>query len=300
MLKHLQKNLRRLRNFLFQQAIAAEYKSADLTVSAASLNFGSMVYLENARQSAREAIVMLHGFGADKSAWVRFAKLMVSRLRIVIPDLAGHGESTQDLSLDYGIEQQAIRLHEFLNALGIEKVHLIANSMGCAIALRFAATNPQAISSLILMDAAGVERTAGRLQTQIVETGRNPIVEIRTVEDYRSMLRFGMESPPWIPSIFVNLLAEEKIKRRNIEMKMLGDIEKDLDQIAILGNIRAPTLIIWGAQDRVVHVDDAELLHERIAGSKKLILAGIGHVPMVENPRLVATPCVSFLNELAA
>ena len=223
-----------------------------------------------------------------------------SRRRIVIPDLAGHGESTQDLSLDYGIEQQAIRLHEFLNALGIEKVHLIANSMGCAIALRFAATNPQAISSLVLMDAAGVERTAGRLQTQIVETGRNPIVEIRTVEDYRSMLRFGMESPPWIPGIFVNLLAEEKIKRRNIEMKMLGDIEKYLDQIAILGNIKAPTLIIWGAQDRVVHVDDAELLHERIAGSKKLILAGIGHVPMVENPRLVATPCVSFLNELAA
>jgi abhydrolase domain-containing protein 6 len=60
-----------------------------------------------------------------------------------------------------------------------------------------------------------------------------------------------------------------------------------------------PTLIIWGAQDRVVHVDDADLLHEKIVGSKKVILAGVGHAPMVENPKLSAAPCVAFLNELA-
>jgi abhydrolase domain-containing protein 6 len=299
MLKSIQDKLHRIRKFLFQKAIAAEYKSAGQSASIASLSFGRMAYLQNSRQSEREAIVMLHGFGADKSSWVRFARRMDSRRRLVIPDLAGHGESAQDASLDYGIAQQAERLDEFLKALGIEKAHLIANSMGCAIALRFADTHPQAVASLVLMDAAGVERTPSRLQLQIRETGRNPMTEIENVDDYRAMMRFGMESPPYIPGIFINLLAEEKIKRRNIESKMLGDIENDLDQVSILGNIRAPTLIIWGAQDRVVHVDDADLLHEKIVGSEKVILAGVGHAPMVENPKLAATLCVAFLNELA-
>jgi abhydrolase domain-containing protein 6 len=200
MLKSIQDNLHRIRKFLFQKAIAAEYKSAGLSASIASLSFGRMAYLQNSRQSEREAIVMLHGFGADKSSWVRFARLMDSRRRLVIPDLAGHGESTQEISLEYGIHQQAIRLQEFLTALGIEKAHLIANSMGCAIALQLAVTKPQTISSLVLMDAAGVERTPSRLQIQITETGRNPMTEIKNVDDYRSMMRFGMESPLTYPA----------------------------------------------------------------------------------------------------
>jgi pimeloyl-ACP methyl ester carboxylesterase len=297
---YIQKKLHLLRNAFFHKAIASEYKKAGLSVSVATLSYGHVSYLANSKVAEHEAIVMLHGAGADKSSWVRFARFIGSQRRIVIPDLPGHGASIQEMSLDYGVQQQTIRLQEFLDALHIDKAHLIANSMGCAIALRLACKNPGVVSSLVLIDAAGVERTPSRLRAHIAETGKNPMIEINSAEDFRLMMRYGMASPPYIPGIFVNLLAEEKIKRGNIDLKILSDIEKDLDQTSILADIKAPTLIIWGAQDRVVHVDDADLLLEKIAGSKKLILDGVGHVPMVENPKLVATHCLSFLDGIAA
>lgn len=171
MLTTIQEKLHHLRDVLFHKAIAGEYKKANLSVSVATLSYGDVSYLENARTPEREAIVMLHGAGADKSAWVRFARLLGSRRRIIIPDLPGHGDSMQDESLDYGVQQQAMRIQEFLDALHIEKAHLIANSIGCAIALRLASKNPDLVSSLVLIDAAGVERTPSRLRTHFAEPG---------------------------------------------------------------------------------------------------------------------------------
>lgn len=297
---YIQKKLRLLRDAVFHQAIANECKKAGLSACVATMSYGHVAYLENSKGAQRETVVMLHGAGADKNSWVRLAKFMGSRRRIVIPDLPGHGASAQDMTLDYGIGQQAVRLLEFLDALQIKKAHLIANSMGCAIALRLACTHPDAVSSLVLMNAVGVERTPSWLRRHIAETGKNPMVEIGGPEDFRQMMQHGMASPPYIPGAFINLLAQEKMSRRNMELKILGDIEKDLDQTAILAGIKAPTFIVWGAQDRVAHVDDADLLLENIAGSRKLVLDGVGHVPMVEKPKLVAGHCLSFLDGIAA
>ena len=100
---------------------------------------------------------MLHGAAADKTSWSRFAKHLDSKLRRVIPDMAGHGTSTADINLDYSINAQAERLKELLTALGIKRVHLIGNSMGGAIAIHLASTSPDLVSSLVLIDTAGVE-----------------------------------------------------------------------------------------------------------------------------------------------
>lgn len=297
---YIQKKLRLLRDALFHQAVASECKKAGLSARIAAMRYGHVAYLDNAKAAQRETIVMLHGAGADKNSWVRLARFMGSRRRIIIPDLPGHGASTQDMSLDYGIGQQAVRLLEFLDALQIKRAHLIANSMGCAIALRLARTRPEAVSSLVLIDAVGVERTPSWLRKHIAETGKNPMVEIDSAEDFRLMMRYGMASSPYIPGFFIDLLAQEKMSRRNMELKILADIEKDLDQTSILTGIKAPTFIVWGAQDRVAHVDDADLLLEKIAGSRKLVLDGVGHVPMVEKPKLVASHCLSFLDGIAA
>jgi len=62
----------------------------------------------------------------------------------------------------------------------------------------------------------------------------------------------------------------------------------------VLDRITAETLIIWGEHDRVLHVEDAELLRQRIQNSRKVVLAGIGHVPMVEAPKQVASLCKQF------
>lgn len=292
-------SLQALSKSIFQKAIAAECKKAGLQAAQIQLSFGQLHYLESERKDQPEAIILLHGFAADKNGWIRFAKQMGSTRRILIPDLPGHGDSCQDMALNYGIRQQALYLHAFIEVLQIKRVHLIGNSMGAAIAMRFAHDYPDAVASLILIGAAGAETTPSELRELVARAGKHPFIQVQTVADYQSMLRFGMEKPPYLPGFILRHLLREKIRRAAIELKMLSEVEPELDQSAILQKIHAACLIIWGAKDRVMHVDDAHFLQENIAGSKKIILPGLGHVPMVEDPQLVAKNCQAFLDQLS-
>lgn len=293
--------LNRLGDYLLEKALASECKKAGLACASIQLSFGHIDYLKsiNEAEQSSEAIVMLHGATADKTSWIRFARHFGSKRQVLIPDLPGHGNSVADISLNYSISAQVQRLAEWLTALGIMRVHLIGNSMGGAIAIKLTSTSPNLVSSMILIDAAGVEASPSWLRQQMASTGINPMIEIDDAADYRAMVRIGMAAPPYIPGMMLSALARAFIKRKAINQKIAKDIEQDLDQTESLAKIIAPALIIWGAADKVLHVDNAELLHQRLVNSRKLIMEGIGHVPMVEAPKQVATACRSFFAEMS-
>ena len=285
---------------LFEKAIAYERDRSYLSVKTQDLSFGKVVYLANNKNDKEEAIVMLHGFGADKDTWVRFARNLRDDYHLIIPDLPGDGESTQDLSLNYGIQDQAARLHEFLGSLNAKRVHIVASSMGGAIALRFTFMYPGSVKSLTLIDSYGAIKTPSALDEVIRVSGKNPMLEITDADHYRAMMNYAMVDPPYIPGFLIDVLAEAKIKRKAIEQKMLKDMAVDADQTAILTKIHTPTLILWGKQDRVMHVDNARLLQEKIPGSRKVLIEAAGHVPMVEKPEETAQYLRDFLKEVAA
>jgi len=283
---------------LFDKAITYERERSHLSVKTQNLSFGKVVYLSNGENNQNEAVVMLHGFGSDKDSWIRFARDLSDDSRLIIPDLPGDGESTQDISLSYGIQEQAKRLNEFLSSVNAKRVHVVANSMGGAVALRFAFLYPDFVKSLTLIDSYGAIKTPSALDELIQVSGKNPMLEITTADDYNAMMRYAMVDPPYIPGFLVDVLAEAKIQRKTIEQKMLKDMMVDADQTAILADIHAPTLIIWGKQDRVLHVDNASFLHENILGSRKVLLEETGHVPMVEKPKETAQHFRSFLKDV--
>lgn len=288
--------INRIGDYLLEKALASECRRAGLVNASAQLSFGNIEYLRSENKSANssEAIVMLHGAVSDKTSWIRLAKHFRSKYPLVIPDLPGHGKSSSNINLDYSINAQTTRVKELLTALGIKRVHLIGNSMGGAIAMRLAATSPNLVSSLVLIDTAGVEASPSWLRQHVSDTGINPMTELRDASDYRAMMRIGMEAPPYIPGIIISALARDFVKRKAINQKIAKDIEQDSDQTGALSKILAPSLIIWGAADKVMHVDNAEFLHQRLANSRKIVMEKIGHVPMVEAPKQVASACSSF------
>lgn len=293
--------LTRFGEYLLEKALAAESKQAGLITASVQLTSGRVEYLkESNSKDASDAIVMLHGAAADKTSWTRFARYLHSPKRLVIPDLPGHGNSVACIDLDYSIAAQAERLKELLSTLGIMRAHLIGNSMGGTLAVRLAATAPGLVSSLVLMAPAGFEASPSWLRQHFSHTGGNPMIELSDVSGYRAMLRIGMESPPYIPGIMLSALTRAFILRKSIHQKVIRDIEFDLDQTASLHKIVVPSLIIWGAADKVEHVNNAEFLHRRLGDSRKIILKGIGHVPMVEAPREVADACRTFYSSLNA
>ena len=126
------------------------------------------------------------------------------------------------------------------------------------------------------------------------------MLEITSADDYKAMINYAMVDPPYIPGFLIDVLAEAKIKRQAIEQKMLKDMMADADQTAILTEIHAPTLIIWGKKDKVLNVDNAEFLRENISGSRKVLLEETGHVPMVEKTKETVQHFRSFLKDVAA
>ena len=287
------------RTALFEKAIAYERESAHLSVKTQDLSFGKVAYLSNNKSDKEAVVVMLHGFGADKDTWVRFARELGDNYRFIIPDLPGHGESSQDISFNYGIQEQAKRLNEFLSNINAEKVHIVANSMGGAVALRFTFMHPDTVKSLTLIDSLGAIKTPSDMDELTKVSGKNPMLEIGNSDDYKAMMNYAMVKPPYIPWFLIDVLAEAKIKRKDLEQKMLKDMVVDADQTAILAEIHVPTLIIWGKQDKVLHVDNAGLFHEKISGSRVVLLDETGHVPMVERAKETAQHFRGFLKDVA-
>jgi len=77
----------------------------------------------------------------------------------------------------------------------------------------------------------------------------------------------GMNNPPYIPGIFMGKLVADKCAKAEIEKKVYADMLKDSDLTKVVGKIKVPTLIIWGAKDKILHIDNAELFHQKIKGS---------------------------------
>jgi abhydrolase domain-containing protein 6 len=286
-------------DYLLKHGLAAEQQRAGLAVASIKLAFGRLEYLQrDGVGAAPAAILMLHGATADRSAWLRLARHIGPQYTLVIPDLPGHGAS--DCAPDYSIGAQAARIKELLCQLTVGRVHIIANSMGGAIALHLAATWPALVRSLTLISAAGVEAGPSWLQDHVARTGANPMLDIEAGADYRAMLRIGMAAPPYIPGPLLGALARSFAGRKDINRQIVEDIRRDLDQSDKLAGIRAPSLIIWGGDDKVLSVANAALLQQRLANSSHVVLDGIGHVAMVEAPRQVARLCRSFFDSAPA
>jgi pimeloyl-ACP methyl ester carboxylesterase len=295
MLTILKKCWRTVLASLLAKAMKSEMTKAGLEANIAKLSFGDIHYLSRISDKKTNVILMVHGAGADKESWLRLAQKISHHYQLIIPDLPGHGESCYDSAHQYGIEQQTKNLIALLQHLGIEKLHVVGSSMGGAIAMRMAYQCPEMVKSLCLIDSAGAESEKAWLQLETLRTGRNPMMEIASVEDYKNMLKIGMSKPPYIPSVFLTLLAQKKIARKIQDAHVMRDILRDLDQRSILASLRLPCLIVWGGLDKIMHVADAALLAEKIQDSQVLIIPDVGHVPMVEAPNLVAARYIHFV-----
>lgn len=248
------------------------------------------VYLEG---GAGEPLLLLHGFGADKDNFVRVARFLTPRYRVIVPDHIGFGESSHPPQADYGPPAQAERLHAFARALGVERLHLGGNSMGGQIALTYAAMYPADVASLWLLDAAGIwSAPPSELAKTIQATGHNPLV-VRTEDDFARLIAFVMSDPPFIPPPMRNVLARKRIENYALELRIFREIRGDSVERRIAG-LSTPTLIVWGGQDRAIHVTTADVLHKLLPNSRVIVLPGVGHLPMIERPRVCAQDYLEF------
>lgn len=272
-------------------AIDADRQRAGLVRKDITLPDGlRFAYLEGGQG---EPLMLLHGFGADKDNFTRVARMLTPRYRVIVPDLTGFGESARLAGADYRAPAQAARLRALAGALGLGKLHLGGSSMGGQIALTYAAAHPAEVASLWLLDPAGVwSAPKSELAGIYLNTGRNPLIA-HSKEEFAQTFDFVMSDPPFVPRPILDVIAKDVIANAPLAEYIFKQLVTESVEASARG-LATPTLIVWGQQDRAIHVASAAVLQRLMPRSQVVVMPGVGHLPMIERPRQSADDYLRF------
>jgi len=292
---------------IFELGVDAERSMSNLSKFSISTTDHDWVYLETSADNTipgAEVVIMLHGFAVDKDNWIRFARNFPNH-RVIIPDLPGHGESSYNSELIYDFHNQVKWLNEFAEQLNLTKFHLVGNSMGGWVAAFYAHTYSEKVSSITLIDAAGVHPPEQSKLQKIIENNEpNPLI-IRTESDFDRLREFAMEDQPFLPWPAPGVLARKAMARQAINDKIFADINNYAERVKVskenlkvLSEIQQPAFILWGKEDRALDVSSVKVFEEYLSNSSSYIMEGVGHGPMIERPEESAELVLNFLNHL--
>lgn len=252
------------------------------------------VYLEGGKG---ETILLLHGFGMEKDGWGLFPRAFSRSYRVILPDLPGFGENSRLESSNYDVSSQVKRLNRFLESLKLDSFHLAGSSMGGYIAGYYASEYPQKVKSVALFNPAGVNSPVpSDLWRRYMEKGENALV-YKTREGFEDILRLLFYRVPPVPGPFKAYFAKLGALHHAFYRKALRDLENGgIDKLeARLSRVEARTLVVWGANDRILHVSGAEIFKRGLRDGTVVILDQCGHAPFFEKREETAKIYRDFL-----
>jgi pimeloyl-ACP methyl ester carboxylesterase len=280
--------------WVIAKGVALARRKAGLKPKTLDVDGSVLAYLDG---GSGEAVVMLHGFGGDKDNFVPFASALERNRRFVMPDLFAFGESSLPPRAKPDLSAESQRLHALLDALRIDRAHLVGCSMGGQLAIYFAAHFPERTRALCLIGPSGLWQAPQTcIMEQIRRTGDNPMV-VRSVEDLKRSIATGMLHPPKLPSSFLKVMAKARIANADAEARLFQMLlDNPVD--ALLEQIKVPVLIIFGEHDRVIDPATAEYMQKKLDDCDVAVIPDAGHVAMYEKPQETARRYEAFLTSL--
>jgi abhydrolase domain-containing protein 6 len=277
--------------------VALERRRSGLATKHVTVDGRTFCYLEGGRGLP---VVMLHGFGGSADHWTRMAGLMVKQFRVVAPDLPGFGDTTASASERFSVPLQAERLHAFLQALGLRRYHVIANSMGGNIAGALAHDHPDEVMSLTLLEPQGIESRTPTLIDLEIREGKQPLIP-KTPEEFARLIGLVFTRRPFIPRAVYLYLCKQALAREPLYQAVWKGLWEDRYPLERnLPGIRAPTLVIWGDSNHFLHETALEKVEQGLRDVRVVRMKSCGHTPMVERPAEVWRHFEEFVARLGA
>jgi len=252
-----------------------------------------------------QPVILIHGFGGSMWQWEHQQQPLSAEFRLITPDLIGSGLSTKP-DIEYRPEQMLEYFIGFMDALRIRQVALVGNSMGAGLAIGMALTYPDRVSQLVLIDGlpANVrERLTSPSITRALDTAAPS-----WLASFGNWLFGGVMIESVLQEIVHDptLLTPAVIERSNRNRQRPGVIPPLMtvrDTLPLwesgfatrIGEIRHPTLILWGEEDRVFPLPTGEDLQRTIKGSALVRIPNAGHIPQWERPDLANRAMIEFL-----
>jgi pimeloyl-ACP methyl ester carboxylesterase len=253
--------------------------------------FDQMVTIANCRirlmRGGRGApLLFLHG-GGGIGIWLPCMERLAKKFDVIVPEHPGFGASDTPDWLD-NIADLANFYLEFLDQLDLREVHLVGSSLGGWIAAELAVRNATRLASLTLVGAAGIH-----------------VKDVQQVDTFLSneeqRIRDLFYDPELAEAVFASSqrpeLEDATLKNRMITAKLSWQPRSyDPDLRKWLHRIKVPTLLIWGANDRLFPQEYAFVYQRLIPGAKAVVLPECGHLPHVEKGDEFAAELESFVD----
>lgn len=267
---------------------------------------GSRVNYVDIGSGDNSPVLFLHGLGGNWQNWLENLPRVARERRAIALDLSGFGES--DLpGEDISISNYARFVGSFCDELELDATVVVGNSMGGFIGAELAISFPERVERLVLAAAAGISITRLRREPTLTAARLTTVLGIGELASHhrrelvnRPRLRHVVLSsvvrhPTRLaPDLLVELMAGTGKPGYvpALEALMTYDFRDRLPEIG------CPTLLIWGAEDQLVPVRDADEFERLIPDSRKVVLADTGHAPMFERPETFNRHLLDFLEEM--
>lgn len=250
-------------------------------------------------------LILVHGLGGAASNWTELAPLLVPGRRLLVPDLPGHGGSSALPGVS-GLEPFADRVAAVAEQEGMLPAPVVGHSLGGMVVLRLAIRRPDAVQGLVLAGAAGL--SVGNLWGRQLLSLFTAVRPGRIAARYRSLVS---RSPVLRRLVFGFVSVADPVGLTNeaVEGFLAGQLlHTDVDSAwqalrrddprQQLEDVRCPVLVLWGADDVQLPLDDAfeytRRLHARLR-----VIPGCGHLLIGERPEACADAIETFLADVA-
>lgn len=264
-----------------------------------------VTYLAAGPEDATETVLLLHGFGAwAEVVWQRTLPALATRYRVIAPDLIGFGLSSKPgrtfFEAQDPLESEARFLAALMDALGIARATLVGSSFGGGVALRMAILAPERVERLVLVGSMGLGRTIHYAYKALALPYVGPRLAAPDRARLRRMWRALVADPSQVTDEVVErnfeLLSEpgaaDALLAARVGVDPIGQKLRLLDHCA---EVTQPTLVLWGAKDRVFPVRHARRGARAIPGAKLVVLPNVGHIPPFEAPEAFNDALLRFL-----
>ena len=271
--------------------------------SVALPNCATLAYVQLGK-SGGVPVVLIHGYTDSASDWLPLLPYLSPGLRLIVPDLRGHGRSSAPeccyTRLDFAYDIKLL-----LDALGVAQADLVGHSLGSIVVQAFAEHWPERTRRVVLVSSTGGPRP-GAPANRVLSDFEAQIASLQDPIDANSPFMIAWWASP-------TTVDEEFVRRKRVESAAIparvwhAVLEQEVEPMLAgsdlqrtLPRLSAPALLIWGEKDPIIDEGMRQTLRAALPRAQVKVFAGLGHNPLWEDPAGVGEVINAFLSAAPA
>jgi pimeloyl-ACP methyl ester carboxylesterase len=260
------------------------------------------------RVGSGPVVLLIHGIAGTSALWDTLIPALARTRTVVAPDLPGHGQSGSSAG-DYSVGALAATARDLLLALGEDRATVVGHSLGGGVAMQFSYLFPEFAERLVLISSGGLGRTVNPVLRSAALPGAELVTRglglgVRSAGALARRLPLVPHPSGVLAELERSVAALADPETRAAFHATLRAVVGPQGQRVFAGDRlylaeTMPTLIVWGADDRIIPVGHGRRAHDAMPGSRLVVLENVGHFAPLDAPEALETIITEFIDQTA-